>query len=268
MTNIYIIRHAEAEGNLYRRVQGHHDGKVTLIHTHHDGRLGSEIDGVFHRGLGTVTERNFRPHVSCVMPTRDGKYVCAVDNGIDQVKIYRISESGKLELADILRCQLGSAPRILRFSPDGRFAYLICELQNVVQVLAYHPERKDDIFEEIQTISTVRKNSDREHDATSALCFAKDGRYLFVSVAGENAATMFKVDPETGLLTREFTLPISGNYPKDLDVFPDDRTMVVLNHESDQIRFFRVDYEKKLFVEKGRPIKIETPNSILISKLY
>ena len=29
MTNIYIIRHAEAEGNLYRRVQGHHDGKIT-----------------------------------------------------------------------------------------------------------------------------------------------------------------------------------------------------------------------------------------------
>ena len=29
MTKIYIIRHAEAEGNLYRRVQGHHDGKIT-----------------------------------------------------------------------------------------------------------------------------------------------------------------------------------------------------------------------------------------------
>lgn len=29
MTTIYIIRHAEAEGNLYRRVQGHYDGKIT-----------------------------------------------------------------------------------------------------------------------------------------------------------------------------------------------------------------------------------------------
>ncbi|MGI5936479.1 MAG: GNAT family N-acetyltransferase [Oscillospiraceae bacterium] len=29
MTQIYLIRHAEAEGNLYRRVQGHYDGDVT-----------------------------------------------------------------------------------------------------------------------------------------------------------------------------------------------------------------------------------------------
>ncbi len=29
MTRIYIIRHAEAEGNLFRRVQGWHDGKIT-----------------------------------------------------------------------------------------------------------------------------------------------------------------------------------------------------------------------------------------------
>lgn len=31
MTHVYIIRHAEAEGNLYRRVQGHYDGKVTPL---------------------------------------------------------------------------------------------------------------------------------------------------------------------------------------------------------------------------------------------
>ena len=29
MTNIYMIRHAEAEGNLYRRLQGHYDSLVT-----------------------------------------------------------------------------------------------------------------------------------------------------------------------------------------------------------------------------------------------
>ena len=28
-TTIYLIRHAEAEGNLYRRIQGHWDGRIT-----------------------------------------------------------------------------------------------------------------------------------------------------------------------------------------------------------------------------------------------
>ena len=29
MTTIYLIRHAEAEGNLFRRAQGHWNGKIT-----------------------------------------------------------------------------------------------------------------------------------------------------------------------------------------------------------------------------------------------
>ena len=65
--------------------------KVTVVHTHRNGRLGSVMDAVFHKGLGSVAERNFRPHVSCVLPTPDGKYLCAVDNGVDQVKIYKVT---------------------------------------------------------------------------------------------------------------------------------------------------------------------------------
>ena len=80
----------------YLYVAGYHDGKVTVVHTHKDGRLGSVMDGVFHKGLGSVAERNFRPHVNCVRPTPDNKYLCAVDNGIDQVKIYRIMPSSPI----------------------------------------------------------------------------------------------------------------------------------------------------------------------------
>ena len=32
----------------YLFVAGYHDGKVTVVHTHKDGRLGSLMDGVFH----------------------------------------------------------------------------------------------------------------------------------------------------------------------------------------------------------------------------
>ena len=46
----------------YLYVAGYHDGKVTVVHTHKDGSLGRIMDGVFHKGLGSVAERNFRPH--------------------------------------------------------------------------------------------------------------------------------------------------------------------------------------------------------------
>ncbi len=251
----------------YLYVAGYHDGKVTVVHTHRDGRLGSLMDGVFHKGLGSVAERNFRPHVNCVRPTPDNKYLCAVDNGIDQVKIYRINKRNhKLELVDILRCPRESGPRIIRFSADGRFAYLLFELSNEIKVYSYDGSGPAPEFELLQSITTLAKENDKDaiHNAASGLALAPDGEHLFCTTAGENTVSMYEIDRESGLLDKKFTLPISGDYPKDLVIFPDNQHIAVANHASNTITTFQVDYEKNLLIMKGKPHKIETPNSIHI----
>ncbi len=251
----------------YLYVAGYHDGKVTVVHTHRDGSLGSLMDGVFHKGLGSVAERNFRPHVNCVRPTPDNKYLCAVDNGIDQVKIYRINKrTHKLELVDILRCPRETAPRIIRFSDDGKYAYLLCELSNEIRVYTYDGSGKHPEFELIQTISTLQKEEDQDavHNAASGLTLANDGRHLFCTTAGENTVSMFEINPENGILTKKFTLPISGDYPKDIVIFPDDKHLAVTNHASNTITVFSIDYEKNIIVMNGKPLKVDMPNSIHI----
>lgn len=251
----------------YLYVAGYHDGKVTVVHTHRDGRLGSLMDGVFHKGLGSVAERNFRPHVNCVRPTPDNKYLCAVDNGIDQVKIYRINKRRhKLELVDILRCPRESGPRIIRFSADGRFAYILFELSNEIKVYSYDGNGHLPEFELIQSISTLCKENDKDaiHNAASGLALAPDGKHLFCTTAGENSVSMYEIDQKTGLLEKKFTLPISGDYPKDLVIFPDNQHIAIANHASNEITVFRVDYEKNIIVMNDKPHKVETPNSIHI----
>ncbi|MDY5022538.1 MAG: lactonase family protein [Blautia sp.] len=250
----------------YLYVAGYHDGKVTVVHTHKNGRLGRVMDGVFHSGLGSVAERNFRPHVNCVRPTPDNKYLCAVDNGIDQIKVYRINKrTDKLELADIVRCPRESGPRIIRFSADGRFAYVIFELSNEIKVYSYNGEGKNPEFECLQSISILAKNDkDAVHSAGSALRLSHDGKHLFCTTAGENTVSMFEINEETGLLTKKFTLPISGDYPKEMVIFPDDQHIAVANHASNTITIFRVDYEKNIIVMKGKPKKVEMPNCIHI----
>ena len=57
--------------NDYIFVSGYHDGKVTVLRLNPDGSVGHITDGVFHKGLGSVAERNFRPHVSCSRMTPD-----------------------------------------------------------------------------------------------------------------------------------------------------------------------------------------------------
>ena len=250
----------------YLYVAGYHDGKVTVVHTHKDGRLGSVMDGVFHTGLGSVAERNFRPHVNCVRPTPD-KYLCAVDNGIDQIKVYRINKrTDKLELVDIVRCPRESGPRIIRFSADGRYAYVLFELSNEIKVYSYNGEGDTPEFELLQSVSTLAKKEDGSvsHNAASGLALAPDGKHLFCTTAGENTVGMFEVDGETGLLDRKFVLPVSGDYPKDLVIFPDNQHIAVANHSSNSITTFKVDYEKNIIMMKGKPRKIETPNCINI----
>ena len=252
----------------YLYVAGYHDGKVTVVHTRRDGSLGRIMDGVYHKGLGSVAERNFRPHVNCVRPTPDNKYLCAVDNGIDQVKLYRINKrQHKLELVDILRCPRESGPRIIRFSADGRFAYILFELSNEIKVYSYDGSGHTPEFELLQSISTLTKEKDEDafHNAASGLALAPDGRHLFCTTAGENTVSMYEIDTETGLLDKKFTLPISGDYPKDLVIFPDNKHIAVANHASNTVTTFTVDYDKNIIVMNDKPHHIETPNSIHIS---
>ena len=252
----------------YLFVGGYHDGKVTAVHTHRDGRLGKVFDGVFHKGIGSVAERNFRPHVSCVLPTPEGKYICAVDNGIDQVKLYRINTArNRLELVDILRCKRESGPREIVFSKDGKYAYILFELINKVGVFRYKDNGKTPEFELIQTIETLSDELDPLHDCAAAITISPDGKYLFTSTAGDNSVAMFTINQEDGTLVKDFALPISGEYPKDIALFPDGKHIAVVNHESNSITTFTIDYENKVLVMKGRPMKVETPNCILITKV-
>ena len=251
----------------YLYVAGYHDGKVTVVHTRRDGSLGRIMDGVYHKGLGSVAERNFSPHVNCVRPTPDNKYLCAVDNGIDQVKIYCINKrQHKLELVDILRCPRESGPRIIRFSADGRFAYILFELSNEIKVYSYDGSGSTPEFELLQSVSTLRKPNDEDaiHNAASGLALAPDGRHLFCTTAGENSVSMYEIDHETGLLEKKFNLPISGDYPKDLVIFPDNKHIALANHASNSITTFTVDYDKNIIVMNDKPHHIETPNCIHI----
>ena len=102
--------------------------------------------------------------------------------------------------------------RQIKFSPDGRFAYLICELKNYISVYSYKDGPRGPIFELVQTISTLNDY----HSKGSAACvlrFSRDWNYVLCSNAGDNSIGIFKVDHETGMLEKICILPISGDYP-------------------------------------------------------
>ncbi len=254
--------------NRYLFVGGHHDGRVTMMHLQEDGSIGEIADGIFHKGMGrSVAQRNFIPHVDCVKLTPDQKFLCAVDNGLDQVKVYRVNyERGKLELDDIIRGPLESAPRMIRFSRNGKFAYILYELLNEVEVYSYHVEKDQPVFEKIQTISTMAPK-DEDICAASGMEISKSGKYLFCSNAGINSVVCFEIDEKTGMLKEVFHSRVNSDYPKMLAIFPDEKHYLTLNNSSNDIATYEINYEKGYSLVNAPMIKVDKPNSIYIMRL-
>ena len=121
-------------------------------------------------------------------------------------------------------------------------------------------------FEKIQTVSTLN-NYHATGSAASALNFSSDFKYLISSNAGDNSVVIYRIDPDNGYLYKVLCLPISGEYPKDAALFPDNRHLVSLNHESNTMTFFTVDLKKGLLVMHGKEIKVDKPNCIIFHKL-
>lgn len=251
----------------YICVSGYHDGKMTILEINPDGSVGRIRYEYYDSGYGSIAERNFRPHVTCTRFTPDCRYIMACDSGIDQIKVFAYNPNDEmLRQVDAIHCERGSSPRFFRFSPDGRFLYLIYEIKNAIEVYTYRDNGRSPAFEKIQTISTTER-TDNEMTAACAIRLSYDGKHVLVSNAGENTVAMFDRDPESGLLRYRASMPISGDYPKDISLFPDGEHLAVANHQSNEISFFRVDYEKGLLIMSDRSIAVNQPNCIRFVRL-
>lgn len=254
--------------NRYLFVGGHHDGRVSMMKLKEDGSIGDIADGVFHKGMGrSIAQRNFIPHVDCVKLTPDQKFLCAVDNGLDQVKIYRVDyEYGRLKLIDIIRGPLESAPRMIRFSRDGKHAYILYELMNVIEVYNYSIVDDMPMFEKVQTISTM---TDKDDDvcAASGMEISKSGKYLMCSNAGVNSVVCYEINSDTGMLSEVFGTRVNSDYPKVLAICPDEQHYLTLNNNSNDIFSYKIDFEKGYSLQTGAGVKVDKPNCIYMLKL-
>lgn len=253
--------------NKFLIVSGYHDGKLTVLHINQDGSVGVIADEVFHKGIGSVAERNFRPHVSYSTFTPDEELLCVCDLGLDQIKLYEFNHStGKLKLYDIIRSQQESAPRKIIFSKDGKFAYVVCELKNYIDVYSYDKTSDKNRFEHVQNIFTVRRDH-KTNSAATDIILSHSGDALLCSNAGDNTLTIYSVDKKSGKLSSLNSLPVSGDYPKYVKLFPDDKHVMSMNNEGNSITIFTVNYERGLIVMNGPELKISRPNNMIIKEL-
>ena len=110
----------------YIFVAGYHDGKLTVLRINDDGSVGEITEEIYYKGLGNCGGEEFRPHISCAKMTRDNHYPCVADPGKWIIPMYTgwIIRRASWKLVDVIRSELESAPRHLKFSKDGTFCIL------------------------------------------------------------------------------------------------------------------------------------------------
>ncbi len=240
-------------------VANYGSGSVAVLPIQGDGRLGPATDAVQHEGSSVNTERQEGPHVHSITLDPASRYAFAADLGIDRVMIYELDASrGKLKRGGQPWAQVraGAGPRHFAFHPNGRYAYVINELDNTFTAFAYDPARGS--LTEIQTLSTLPGDF-KETSYCADVQIYPSGRFLYGSNRGHDSIAIFAIEEATGKLTLVGHEPTQGHYPWNLAIDPTNTFLLATNQRSDVVVVFRIDPQTGRLTSTGQKAEVPKP---------
>ena len=205
--------------------------------------------------LGPNSERQEHAHAHCTVFTPDGKYLCIVDLGLDEVQLFPFTPGKGVKETPSFRYRSihpGAGPRHLLFAPGGKTGWLVNELDNTISVLTY----RDGTLTHRETLSTLPKQFTGFSKA-AAIRLAPDGQYLCISNRGHDSFACCKVSADGGLELHDI-VPSGGSSPRDLNFLPGGRELVCCNEFSNSVTFFQ--YRSGKFIPEDR--KLELPGAL------
>ena len=233
-------------------------GNVAVLPIQGDGSLGPATDVEQHEGSGP-REQQKGPHAHCIRLDRFNRHAFAADLGSDKVMIYRFNAAvGKLEPATQPFASLhqGAGPRHLILHPNGKYLYVINELDSSITTFRYDAAKGSlTAFESVSTLP--RDFSGKSYCADVHV--SPSGRFLYGSNRGHNSIVVFAIDPRSGRLTLVEHVSTGGNWPRNFTVDPSGRFLLVANQRSDNVVTFRIDAQTGRLTPTGQITEIPVP---------
>ena len=235
-------------------------GSVSVLPIAADGSLEEASCVIQHEGSSVDPRRQKGPHAHAVEIDATNRYVFVPDLGCDSVFIYALdAEHGVLipnPNQSAVKMVPGAGPRQLAMHPNGRFAYLINELNSTMTAYAYDAGRGT--LKELHTLSTLPEGF--AGDSTCAeVQVAPSGRFLYGSNRGHDSIVIYALDPDEGTMTLTGHESTRGKIPRNFTLSPKGDFIAAANQDSNTVVMFRVDPEKGTLTATGSVVEAGTP---------
>ena len=171
------------------------------------------------------------PHIHCAKPTEDGRFLCVVEVGYHAVCLYDLQTFQKV-------CELRTPPvrpRQVVCCKDR--IYCITEGGKTVLVLRYAPDEEQKLSL-LQTESILPPELEGQ-GASGGI--RRYGETLFCAVRGADRISVLRINGEDGLVRRTGCFPAGGDCPRDFNVSPDGRWLLVGLQKADRMSVLAVD---------------------------
>jgi len=238
----------------YLAAADYHQGATDLFHVE---KTLQKADRLRHQGSGPDPKRQDRAYIHYVAFTPDGGYLLAVDLGSDLIRAFSYASGQLIPYAPLTTAiRPGAGPRHLVFSKDGRFMYVVNELDSTVDGFRYTEEG----FEHFQTISTLAAPNPASFAA--AIRLSGSGRSLIVTNRGDDGVAYFDRDLETGRL-RLMAIAPCKKHPRGAIIYQD-RFVFAAAMEADEVQLFLLDEDQKNLTATDKSIPVPKPASLAI----
>ena len=204
-----------------------------------DGKFGKAVKHQ-HSGSGPNLPRQSSAHCHQAIPTPNGKGYCVIDLGLDQIVEY---PSGRV----FRTSPVGAGPRHLLFHPNGRLAFLVYELGNVVSSLSWSPA---DGFKLLDTYSTVIDLSRKERKEHKGELFTNDNCHNCSQITNSSSTRSTRSTRLNNLVNP--VNPVRNNQAAAIRLAPDGRRVVVSNRGENSLAVFDFDESTGMLAFKSR----------------
>jgi 6-phosphogluconolactonase len=238
-----------------------------------DGTLSNPVDTFNYRDAkfghtGPVPVRQDQPHPHSVFISPDDRFLIVNDLGNDALSVYSIDPAtAKLTPSSPLltSTRAGSGPRHIAFHPNGRWIYLINELDSTLDHFLWTTTHstpsappKGMLVNASTTVSTLAPGFPAAKNTAAEVMISPDGNFLYASNRGEDTLVVYAINDD-GSLKEIQRISCGGKTPRHFTFDPTFQWILCGNQDSATVVVFRRDQGTGKLTGPTQTISVDSP---------